>query len=286
VKKVRRKRSSSSYTRQSVFVPRSLWSRLETMADETEKETSELVADALRLLLSGSLPAASASVSGTSVRDLAEASTAPAPPRVVQSSLEKLLDDVVDEDLASKRLRKRFLEVMTAVEEKDHFINRHSESVADLARRTAEHLGLDAGTVEAIETAAIVHDIGKSRIPESILGKRGRLTPDEWALVKRYPEFSAEILERFGKLGGVVPIVLHHQERWDGSGYPGAQAGDDIPIGAQIVGICDVYDVLTSDRAYRPALPSDIARRTIEGGIDRLWNPMVAEAFLNKVLSS
>jgi HD-GYP domain-containing protein (c-di-GMP phosphodiesterase class II) len=203
---------------------------------------------------------------------------------VVKSALESLLDDVVAEELGSERLRRRFLEVMTAVEEKDHFINRHSESVADLARRTAETLGLESTAIETIETAAIVHDIGKSRVPEAILGKRGRLSSDEWALVKRYPEFSAEILERFEHLGPVVPVVLHHQERWDGTGYPRSLAGDEIPIGAQIVGICDVYDVLTSDRAYRPALPSDIARRTIEGGIDRLWNPIVAEVFLKKVL--
>lgn len=273
----------SSFTEQTVFLPEHLWARVQEAAAAAGKDASEVVADALRLLLGSVDVGVPASIGGALPVNSGNG-TATSMPRVVTSIVERLLDDLLAEPMTSPRLRERLLEVMTTVEEKDHFINRHSESVADLVRRTAEALGLAEPLVQAVELAAITHDIGKSRVPEGILGKRGRLDAAEWALVKQYPVFSGEIIGRFEKLGALVPIVRHHQERWDGTGYPDGLAGDAIPLGAQVVGLCDVYDVLTSDRAYRPALPSDVARQTIEGGIDRLWNPAVARVFLDKVL--
>lgn len=274
--------SRSRFVEQSVFLPEQLWTRVREAAESRGKDDSEIIADALRLLLYQDATGTPASVGGTLP---SHAGRAPLPsPRIANSIIETLLQDVTSEPISSAKLRERLLEVMTTVEEKDHFINRHSESVADLARRTAEALGLAEQLVQAVELAAIAHDIGKSRVPENVLGKRGRLDADEWALVKQYPVFGGEIVEGFEKLGALVPIVRHHQERWDGSGYPDGLVGDAIPLGAQIVGLCDVYDVLTSDRAYRPALPSDAARQTIEGGIGRHWNPAVARIFLDKVL--
>lgn len=282
-------KTGHDFIEQTILLPRSLWTRVQDVCSSGDREPSELVAEALRLMMMGGAPASvGGALAGSRTASLAGGGN-PGTPGIDAAAgpvadVGPRLADVHGEKLGSARLRDRLLEVMASVEAKEHFIQRHSEKVASLARHTAEALGCADGEILAIETAALVHDIGKSRVPEAILGKKGRLDADEWALVKRYPEFSVEILAPFDKLEEVIPPVRHHQERWDGSGYPDALTGDEIPLGAQIVGVCDVYDVLTSDRAYRPALTPDVARKTIEGGSGRLWNPEVVEALLRKVL--
>ena len=276
------KSPEGGFIEQRIFVPRQLWSRVASTCKASGKEPSELVADALRLLLAGGIPAAAASVSGTA-SEPASADADPAAP-VSTDDISAILEALRGEPIDSTRLREQLTRIMSAVEEKDSSIDKHSESVADLARRLAETIGMSADEIQVIELGALVHDLGKSQIPDEILSKRGRLTQEEWALVKRYPEFSAEMLTPIVVLADVVPIVRHHQERWDASGYPDGLLEEAIPVGAQIIGICDVYRVLTSERAYRPALSPEIARRTIEAGSGRLWNPDLAEALLKKVM--
>lgn len=283
-------RRSPDFVEQTILLPRSLWSRIEELCTESGKEPSELVTEAIRLLMARGghgVPASVAGPAASGISWLAEAAGSSRAGRIAGAvvDVEERLAAVREEQLVGQELRARLAEIMAAVEAKDHFIERHSEKVASLARRVAEALGRAGDEVEAIDTAGLLHDLGKSRVPEEILGKKGRLTADEWALVKRYPEFSADLLAPLTDLAAVVPLVRHHQERWDGSGYPDGLSGDDIPLGAQIVGLCDVYDVLTSDRSYRPSLPPDVARRTLEGGTGRLWNPVVAETLLKKVLA-
>ncbi len=275
-------RKPGGFVEQVVYVPSRLWARVEDLCEQSAKEPSEVIADALRLMLSGGVPAAAASIGGTALPTQVEAENAPT--AVDTASTEDLLAEVTDEPRDSKALRTRLEEIMTSVEERDSFITRHSVTVAELARKMAQHLELSDDEAECIEIAALVHDIGKLRVPESVLNKRGKLTPEEWSLVKQYPEFGGEILGDFANLGDVVPLVRSHQERWDGSGYPAGLADEDIPLGAQIVGICDVYNVLTSERAYRPALSPEIARRTIESGEGRLWKPELARVLLDTVL--
>ncbi len=275
-------RKPGGFVEQVVYVPSRLWARVEDICEQSAKEPSEVIADALRLMMSGGVPAAPASVGGTVAAAPVESDDAPA--AVDSASAEDLLAEVAGEPRSSAELRTRLEEIMTGVEERDSFINRHSVTVAELARKLSEQLELGDDDAECIELAALVHDIGKLRVPETVLNKSGKLTPEEWALVKQYPEFGAEILGDFDNLGEVAPLVRSHQERWDGSGYPDGLAGDDIPLGAQIVGICDVYNVLTSERAYRPALSPEIARRTIESGEGRLWKPDLGRALLDKVL--
>lgn len=282
----------SDFIEQTILLPRNLWTRVEDLCSSGDREPSELIAEALRMLMMGGGTPASVSgpMGGNRMSSLIGGRGAGAASLSDQrgsvTDVAPRLADVRGEKLGSVKLRNRLLEVMASVEAKDHFIERHAEKVASLARHTAEALGRPDDEVLAIETAALVHDIGKSRIPETVLGKKGRLDADEWALVKCYPVFSAEILEPFEKLQSVIELVRHHQERWDGSGYPDALAGDEIPFGAQVVGICDVYDVLTSERAYRPALTPDVARETIQGGAGRLWNPELVTVLLEKVLGT
>jgi HD-GYP domain-containing protein (c-di-GMP phosphodiesterase class II) len=272
------------FTEREIVLPQRLWNRLEQFADDSAREPSEVVAEALRLLFAGAVPAASASVSGIAAETDAAMAAAEVTGPANAGNVEIQLADVSSEALDSDKLLKRVVQVMSGVDTRDGFTASHSRAVADLALGVAKAFGLGESDWRELELAALAHDLGKMRIPEEILGKRGRLTAEEWALVKQYPEFGAEMLTSFDNLDGVREIVGAHQERWDGSGYPNGTSGDDIPIGAQIVGLCDVYNVLTSERSYRPALGADTARRTIESGIDRLWNPELARKLLDETI--
>ena len=283
---------SKPFVQRTLVLPRRLWDGIEAMAQAQAKEPSEIVADALRLLLAGGVPAAPASVGGTApgrsgafadalplAGDPSASMTGPG-----ASAPAVGFADLAGEPLASPALRERLERLVRQVEERDQFTEPHGAAVAALAVRTATALGLDEVQTRVVELAALAHDIGKSRLPDEILSKRGRLTADEYRLVQRYPEYGAEILGTVPALEQVARLVGAHQERWDGSGYPRGLQGDAIPLGAQIVGLCDVFHVLTAERAYRPALSPQIARRTIEGGLGRLWSPELAHVFLTRVL--
>ncbi len=280
-----RTRKPGGFVEQVVYLPSRLWARVEDVCEQSVKEPSEVIADALRLMLSGGVPTAPASVGGTTPTTSRLADQEEQPNAIDADSTEELLAQLADEALDSPELRARLEEIMTRVEERDSFVESHSLAVAELARKSAQQHELDDLETARIEIAALVHDIGKLRVPESVLNKRGKLTPEEWTLVKQYPEFGAEILSEVPSLREIAPLVGAHQERWDGSGYPDGLAGEDIPLGAQIIGICDVYNVLTSERAYRPALSPEIARRTIESGASRLWMPDLVQVLLDEVLA-
>lgn len=275
------KRTDRGYVEQTLLLPRRLWERIESMCESSNKEPGELVADALRLLVAGGVPTSAASVGGTSSGLGGIASIVVGD--IDTDDIEALVLAVAGEALESETLRQQLTKIIHLVEAKEQSSVGHSEAVATLATELATKLALDANQIRHIELGALLHDLGKSQVPDAILGKRGRLTPEEWKLVKHYPRLGADMIDGVAALGDSAFIVRHHQERWDGSGYPEGQSGDEIPIGAQIVGICDVYQVLTSERAYRPALSPEIARLTIESGVGRLWNPDLAERLLEIV---
>jgi putative nucleotidyltransferase with HDIG domain len=276
-------KSLPGFVEQSLVLPQRLWNRVEQFASDTAREPSEVVAEALRLLITGAAPTGSTAVSGlVAIADLAEEAADPSPIAVSGSgSIELQLADVHEEAPDSDKLLERVTQVMASVDKRDGFTGSHSRIVADLALELGEAAGVSGTDRVELEIAALLHDLGKMRIPEEILGKRGRLTAEEWALVKKYPEFGVEMLRPFTKLTGVSDIVGSHQERWDGSGYPQGLKGDAVPLAAQIIGLCDVYAVLTSERSYRPALDEDTARETIESGTDRLWNPELVRQLLD-----
>ncbi|NKB90144.1 MAG: HD domain-containing protein [Acidobacteria bacterium] len=276
--------SLPGFTEQNIVLPQRLWNRLEQYADDTAREPGEVVAEALRLLFSGAVPTAAASVSGVAAEDSESAPIAAVASAANSGNVEMQLADVTDEAVTSDKLFERLCQVMEAVDKRDGFTGSHSRAVSELALALAKAMDLPEPEHRELEIAALVHDLGKVRVPEEILGKRGRLTADEWALVKQYPEFGAEMLAGHEGLQGVRQVVSAHQERWDGSGYPNGHAGDDIAIAAQIVGLCDVYTVLTSERSYRPALAPDTARRTIESGAGRLWNPELVRKLIDTAL--
>ena len=154
----------------------------------------------------------------------------------------------------------------------------HADRVTALALKIAEALRAGAGRVDAIRTGGPLHDVGKLAVDPSILRKPGALDPDEVETIRRHPELGVRMLE--GALRHGLECVLHHHERWDGTGYPHGLAGDEIPIEARIVALADAYDAMTSDRPYRAALSHEEAVAEVCRCAGTQFDPQVAEAFL------
>ncbi len=164
-----------------------------------------------------------------------------------------------------------------AIEAKDQTTGEHLQRVRIYAMELARELGLTEDETEALQAASVLHDIGKLAVPEHIIAKPGKLTPEEFEKMKIHPIVGAEILEQVDFPYPVVPIVRAHHEKWDGSGYPNGLKGEAIPIGARILAAVDCLDALASDRQYRKALPLDeaMAKVVSEGGIS--FDPRVVE---------
>src|SRR5579859_2135749 len=165
-----------------------------------------------------------------------------------------------------------------SIESSDTYTFGRCERVADAAIRVARALGLDEQTLTTIRLGAYLHDVGKVRVPHEILNKPGPLTPDEFDVIKMHPVWGIELLASVEFPWDLKPIIRWHHERFDGSGYPDRLRGDEIPLAAQIVGIVDVYDALTTTRSYRPAM----SHQTAIAEMTRCrswWSPRVFEAF-------
>jgi putative nucleotidyltransferase with HDIG domain len=175
-----------------------------------------------------------------------------------------LLAGFEHEERAQRLYRETLASLSNALEAKDADTSQHTEEVVRLAVAVAAELELELEAVRSVELGAVLHDIGKVRVPESILNKRGPLTEEEWAVMKTHPVVGEHILRPIRSLQAILPIVRHHHERWDGGGYPDGLTGHAIPLGARIVAVCDAYRAMTEDRPYRDALPQDEARRELE----------------------
>lgn len=170
-----------------------------------------------------------------------------------------------------------------AIDAKDQVTHGHIRRVQRYAVALARALGVtDDKQLRAIEAAALLHDMGKLAIPEFILNKPGRLTPREFAIMKTHAAVGADLLSSIHFPYPVVPIVRHHHENWDGSGYPDGLRGADIPVGARILSVVDCYDALTSHRPYRPALSPDDALEILTQRRGRMYDPLVVDAFVRE----
>jgi PAS domain S-box-containing protein/putative nucleotidyltransferase with HDIG domain len=145
------------------------------------------------------------------------------------------------------------------VEARDPYTQGHQQRVAMFARQLAEHLGLDEDTVNGIEMAGLLHDVGKLHVPSEILTKPGRLSEAEFALIREHPRQGHDILKDIAFPWDIAQMVLEHHERMDGSGYPGGLLGEEIPMSARILAVADVVEAMASHRPYRPALGLDAA---------------------------
>jgi diguanylate cyclase (GGDEF)-like protein/putative nucleotidyltransferase with HDIG domain len=171
-----------------------------------------------------------------------------------------------------------------AIDAKDHTTHEHLHRVRTYAVEIAKELGLSEQETDALRAAALLHDIGKLAVPDHIINKPGRLTPEEFEKMKIHPIVGADILERVAFPYPVAPIVRSHHEKWDGRGYPDGLKGEEIPMGARILAAVDCLDALASDRQYRKALPLDEAMRKVgaEGGTS--FDPAVIEILQRRYL--
>lgn len=172
----------------------------------------------------------------------------------------------------------------SALEVKDHYTRGHSDAVARYAVKIAKRLDLSPHEIEGIEVAAILHDIGKIGIQEAILNKPGKLDDEEWKEVKKHPESSLKILDGINFPWDIKPIVYAHHERYDGKGYPRGLKGIEIPLGARILGVADLYDAMTSDRAYRKGLSKETVIEELKRVAGTQIDPGIAEVFIEILL--
>jgi HD-GYP domain-containing protein (c-di-GMP phosphodiesterase class II) len=168
----------------------------------------------------------------------------------------------------------------SAVDAKDAYTCGHSERVALLSRHLAGLAQRPDNEIERIYMAGLLHDVGKIGVPESVLQKTGKLTPEEFDQMKKHPEIGARILSDVKQLEDIIPGVLYHHERYDGKGYPTGLAGKNIPLMGRIICLADSFDAMTSSRTYRKALPLEVALTEIRRCSGTQFDPELAESFL------
>ena len=165
------------------------------------------------------------------------------------------------------------------VDARDPYTAGHSQRVQEIALAIADELGVAGNDREAIALAGLFHDIGKLGVPDAILTKPAKLTRQEYELMKQHPTDGANIVAKFSRLQGAVPMIRHHHERWDGAGYPDRLASESIPFGARIVGLADAWDAMTTDRPYHRALERHEAERELHDNRGTQFAPEVVDAF-------
>ena len=167
-----------------------------------------------------------------------------------------------------------------AIDAKDHYTFSHSNNVAYYATMLATALGMNEDMIEIIRQAALLHDVGKIGIPEYVLNKPGRLTDEEYEIIKGHVEASIDIIRHLPSLDYVIPAVIGHHERYDGKGYPRRIAGEDIPLTARILCIADSFDAMTSRRCYKKAFSLEVAREKLLLDAGKQFDPELAYKFV------
>jgi Response regulator containing a CheY-like receiver domain and an HD-GYP domain len=167
-----------------------------------------------------------------------------------------------------------------AVEAKDSTTELHCQRLAGLAHQLGKRAGLEPAVLKGLVFGALLHDIGTIGVSEAILNKPGPLSRQEWAEVRLHPIIGERICEPLATAGQFAPIVRHHHERWDGAGYPDGMRGDQIPIGARVVGLVDAYDAIIHDRPYRPARSVTEALEEIRRQSGAQFDPNLVELFI------
>ena len=168
----------------------------------------------------------------------------------------------------------------SALDTRDVGTHAHSRRVVGYSMAIARAFGVPDRQMRDLEHGVLLHDIGKIGIPDGILLKPGRLSPDEWKIMRTHPELGRRLVERIPFLRGAVPIVYHHHERWDGTGYPSGLEGEMIPLGARVFAVADSFDAMTCDRPYSIAISFEAARIEIDRCAGTHFDPAVVTAFL------
>jgi diguanylate cyclase (GGDEF)-like protein/putative nucleotidyltransferase with HDIG domain len=168
-----------------------------------------------------------------------------------------------------------------AVDVRDGYTSHHGQMVSELAAAVAKRMGLPSTDVNSIRVGGYLHDVGKIGVPDAILSKKGSLSTDEWTKIRQHPILGKQIVEQAPELTDVIPMVLHHQERFDGSGYPNRLQGEDIPLGARIIAAADAYHAIRSNRPYRSGRTHEEASRELARCSGRQFDPRIVQALLS-----
>lgn len=193
----------------------------------------------------------------------------------------------INEELrdTNEKLEKAYLESVQTlrytVEAKDPYTRGHSDRVSEYSVLIGKYLGLSENDLHILKVGGLFHDIGKIGVPDSILLKTSKLTDDEYSEIKNHPSIGAHILSNASLFQDIIPVVKHHHERYDGFGYPGKLAGENIPYLARISSVADTYDAMTSKRTYRDPMPLDIVKQEIEKNKGTQFDPKIADTFLD-----
>jgi len=195
--------------------------------------------------------------------------------------------DVVETRRKLGELEGKFLEIVrewgASIESKDNYTSGHCDRVADFACTLARMAGYDPESLFWFRAGALLHDVGKLIVPSSILNKPGPLTPEERALMERHPAAGEKMLAGIEFPWDVKPMIRHHHERWDGSGYPDRIGGDEIPLSARILCLADVWDALTTDRPYRTAFSRERAMDIMSADVGKAFDPALFTLFRSVV---
>jgi PAS domain S-box/diguanylate cyclase (GGDEF) domain/uncharacterized domain HDIG len=197
------------------------------------------------------------------------------------SALQKKLERLHKK--ANENLTESVFAFAKTIEVKDHYTGEHVEQTVKYATDIARALGLSLSDVEIVRQAAMLHDLGKVGIKESILNKKARLTAKEMSEIMKHPKIAVDILRPIHVLNAIIPFILYHHERWDGKGYPNSLKGEDIPLGARIVAIADVYQALISHRPYRKAFSKAKALKMIKDASGTQFDPRIVKIFLDVI---
>jgi len=173
--------------------------------------------------------------------------------------------------------------LIAAVDSKDRYTRRHAEEVLSYSIAIARRLGLSQEDCERLETASLLHDVGKIGVPDRILRKPGVLTEEEYATMQRHPDMGVTLVSSVSGLEDALDAIRYHHEHWDGSGYPGQLAGDKIPLLARIIAVADAYTAMVSDRPFRRAFSTDEAVDRMIAGSSTQWDPICVAALIDAI---
>ncbi|EET88692.1 diguanylate cyclase and metal dependent phosphohydrolase [Clostridium carboxidivorans P7] len=211
-----------------------------------------------------------------------------------RKSTEETIDEILkiaEDSMYKKKLfespsmrSKTINTIISTLYEKNKREQEHSRRVSELCKQLGEAIGMPKGDMEELKIAGLLHDIGKIAIGECILNKKGKLTDEEWEQIKKHSEVGYRILSTVNHMSEMSEYVLHHHERWDGSGYPKGLMKEAIPLQSRIIAIADSYDAMTSERSYRKALSEKIAINELKSNAGTQFDPKLINVFIEKVL--
>ena len=207
--------------------------------------------------------------------------------RIILETLSHQIAISIENSRLYKQQREAFqqtvLSLVVTIEKRDPYTGGHTQRVFSGSVEIAKRLAFDVNRIDRLRMGALLHDIGKIGISDSILRKRTGLDTDEWKIMKTHPSMGVEIFQHIFGLGEIVPIVLSHHENWDGSGYPRGLNGEEIPLESRLIAVSDAYDAMTSGRPYRMKMPHEQAIQEIQRLSGIQFDPHVVQAFMEAV---